>query len=79
MIKRRELLCKRRRYQTNGLAWLQLANELQNATRVGGFNQRLHHPSRDGLWLIATHDQPRYSNGAVDAAPLMTTQIEDDE
>jgi hypothetical protein len=62
-----------------GPTYLQFVFELQNAARVGRRNPRLDHPARNRMRPISPHHQPRYPNGAVDAAPLVAGEIEDDE
>ena len=79
IIQYRELLGEWARHQTHRPADLQFVGELQNAARVGRRDQRLDHAVRNRMWLIAPHHQPRYPKGAVDAAPLMAGEIEDDE
>jgi len=79
VIKYRELLGERPRDQAHGAAYLQLAAELQDAARVGCCDQRLDHSARNRMRLIAPHHQPRYPKGAVNTAPLMAGEIEDDE
>src|SRR6266436_6343058 len=58
---------------------LQFVGELKNAARVGCRDQRLDDAARNRMRLIAPRQQPRYPKGAVDAAPLMAGEIEDDE
>src|SRR5216684_3254104 len=79
MIQYREVLGEWARHQTHRLADLQFVDELQNSARVGCRDQRLDHAARNRMRLIASHHQPRYPKGAVDAAPLMAGEIEDDE
>jgi hypothetical protein len=66
-------------HQTDRVSYLEFNSELQNASPVGRCYQRLDHPLWNRIRLITPHYQPRHPKGAVDAAPLMAGQIEDDE
>src|SRR5207237_1574943 len=79
LLQYRQLLGEWARHQTHRFADLQLGGELQNAAGVGCRDQHLDDAGRHRMRFSTPQHQPRHPKGAVDAAPPVAGEIEDDE
>jgi hypothetical protein len=52
---------------------------LKDTPLVSRLDKRFDYPMRNWIGPVTTHDEPGYPNGTVDASPLMTTNIKDNE
>ena len=78
-VEHRELLGKRPGREPHRRADLQIGPQVEEALGVSGGEHRFNDARRGRAGQVAAHDQARYAERAVDAAPAVAAQIEDDE